>query len=77
MAKYANFAEAVRRMGLGTAWRIPTLVGGNDVIGELGVQEGPKVGQLMTKQVHWQLEHPDGTRESCLRYLKAVLEQEA
>lgn len=27
MAKYASFAEAVRCMGLGAAWRIPPLVG--------------------------------------------------
>lgn len=40
---------------------------------ELHLRKGPEVGKQMSKQISWQLEHPEGTREQCVAFLRATL----
>eukprot|EP00904_Undaria_pinnatifida_P010376 jgi/Undpi1/6469/HiC_scaffold_20.g08948.m1 len=71
--KYIGFEKAVATMGLRRAWEIAPLVRGEELMVELQVPRGPEVGKLMAKQVSWQLEHPEGTREQCVACLRAAL----
>lgn len=40
---------------------------------ELQLPKGPEIGKRMSQQVSWQLEHPEGTREQCVAFLRATL----
>ena len=40
---------------------------------ELQLSKGPEIGKHMSRQISWQLEHPEGTREQCVAFLRETL----
>jgi hypothetical protein len=38
---------------------------------ELG--KGPLVGRLVEQQIHWLIQHPQGTADECLQYMQQAL----
>ncbi|CAM9641777.1 unnamed protein product [Ectocarpus fasciculatus] len=71
--KYAGLREAVASMDLERAWDMVPLARGNELMAELQLPKGPEIGKQMAKQASWQLEHPEGTREQCVAFLRATL----
>ncbi|CAM9318063.1 unnamed protein product [Ectocarpus sp. 12 AP-2014] len=71
--KYAGLRKAVASMGLERAWDMVPLARGNELMAELQLPKGPEIGKQMAKQASWQLEHPEGTREQCVAFLRATL----
>ncbi|CAB1113427.1 unnamed protein product [Ectocarpus sp. CCAP 1310/34] len=71
--KYAGLRKAAASMGLERAWDMAPLARGNELMAELQLPKGPEIGKLMAKQASWQLEHPEGTREQCVAFLRATL----
>ncbi|CBN74516.1 conserved unknown protein [Ectocarpus siliculosus] len=71
--KYAGLRKAVAGMGLERAWDMVPLARGNELMAELQLPKGPEIGKQMAKQASWQLEHPEGTREQCVAFLRATL----
>eukprot|EP00903_Cladosiphon_okamuranus_P016856 g15544.t1 len=75
--KYARLREAVARMGLERAWEMAPLLRGNELMAELHLGKGPEIGKQMSKQISWQLKHPEGTREQCVAFLRSTLSAES
>ncbi|CAM9325472.1 unnamed protein product [Discosporangium mesarthrocarpum] len=71
-AKHEGLRSEIMSMGLGQAWTLRPLLGGNDIIKSLNVPKGPSVGKLMAQQVLWQLEHPEGTAEQSMEHLASL-----
>jgi tRNA nucleotidyltransferase (CCA-adding enzyme) len=69
--KSTRYLEAYRCVkGMDQCWNTKPLLDGQFLIKELGIPKGPSVGIAMQAQVEWMLEHPGGTKESCLEYLR-------
>lgn len=49
---------------------------GNELTVELHLPKGPEIGKQMSRQISWQLEHPEGTREQCVSFLREALSTE-
>ena len=70
--EYEAVARAVASHGLDGCWAAPPLVNGKALASALGLAPGPRIGRAMALQVRWQLEHPKGSAEECLKALKAA-----
>jgi tRNA nucleotidyltransferase (CCA-adding enzyme) len=72
----AHYVEAYRCMKtMDQCWNVKPLLDGQSLMQELGLAKGPDVGKAMQAQVEWMLEHPDGTRQSCVEYLRQQPQQ--
>lgn len=64
-----NLYRAIIDMGLDECWNMRPLLDGREVIHSLQLPQGPLVQQFLLEQKRWMLQHPNGTREECERFL--------
>jgi len=60
-------------MGLSKIWEMRPLYDGKELTEEFKLKPSPFVGQLLHKEIEWQLENPEGKKEECLAYLATVV----
>jgi len=56
-------------MALDECWNMRPLLNGREVIQSLQLRQGPQVQMFLGEQMRWMLEHPNGTRDECERFL--------
>ena len=64
-----NLYRRIVDMGLDECWNMRPLLNGREVIQCLQLPPGPMVQMFLKEQMRWMLEHPNGTREECERFL--------
>ena len=68
-----HFKRQVEEMGLSKIWEMRPLYDGKELTEEFKLKPSPFVGQLLHKEIEWQLENPEGKKEECLAYLATVV----
>ncbi|KAF9454980.1 hypothetical protein P691DRAFT_792086 [Macrolepiota fuliginosa MF-IS2] len=69
--KYNNFAQKVENLKLQDAGDMRPLLDGRQTVAALEAKKpGAWVGQVLNKIIEWQLEHPEGTRDECIDWLR-------
>jgi tRNA nucleotidyltransferase (CCA-adding enzyme) len=77
MLKYLHLQERIELLGLGSVWLLRPLMDGQALRTRLSLPPGPLVGQSMEWQLHWQLDHPEGTAEECAASLLSFRERDS
>ncbi|KAJ3789687.1 hypothetical protein GGU10DRAFT_283680, partial [Lentinula aff. detonsa] len=67
---YNNLVRRVEELGLTTVVDAKTLLDGREVISLLDAKAGPWTGTVLARVIQWQLEHPEGSKDECSRWLK-------
>ncbi|KAI7907035.1 uncharacterized protein BX663DRAFT_494597 [Cokeromyces recurvatus] len=72
--KYNALIEQANQYGISECYTWKHIVDGKTAAHIVGVKPGPVVSELLTVQMKWQLEHPEGTKEECEQAIKAYWE---
>ncbi|KAI0078482.1 hypothetical protein K474DRAFT_1660286 [Panus rudis PR-1116 ss-1] len=68
---YNAFVSRVEEFSLPSTVEARTLLDGREVVQILGASKpGPWTGQVLSRVMEWQLEHPHGTKEECEAWLR-------
>ncbi|KAL1699400.1 hypothetical protein EV121DRAFT_265176 [Schizophyllum commune] len=71
IALYNEFARLVHELDLAGAGDMRPVLDGREVVSVLGAaRPGPWTGKVLARVVDWQLEHPGGTKDACVAWLK-------
>ncbi|KAF5392550.1 hypothetical protein D9757_002175 [Collybiopsis confluens] len=70
IALYNKFVERVEELDLTAAADAKPLLDGGQVVTALNAKAGPWTGAVLARVIEWQLEHPNGSKEECLSWLK-------
>ncbi|KAL6062932.1 Polynucleotide adenylyltransferase family protein [Balamuthia mandrillaris] len=70
LALYRLFQSKVLEEGLDQVWKLAPLWNGKELAEALGLAPGPRIGQLIQREIEWQLAHPSASKEECLLYLR-------
>ncbi|KAH7929375.1 hypothetical protein BV22DRAFT_1002853 [Leucogyrophana mollusca] len=73
--RYNAFTRRVEELGLDSAVDAKPILNGHEVTKALNAKPGPWAQTILNNVMKWQLDHPSGTKEECLIWLKA--EQDA
>lgn len=69
--KYNNFAQEVEDMKLQEVGEMGYILDGHETVATLEAKSpGPWLGEVRNKLIEWQLEHPEGTKNDCIDWLK-------
>lgn len=60
----------IQDQNLDECWLAKPLMNGKELQEELQLPRGPLVGQILNRQMDWMLEHPHGSRQECLEFLR-------
>ncbi|OSD05776.1 hypothetical protein PYCCODRAFT_1443155 [Trametes coccinea BRFM310] len=71
IAAYNKLASRIEELNLPPAVDAKPILDGREVVEVLNASPGPWTGQVLTRVVEWQLEHPEGTKEECEAWLQA------
>lgn len=72
IAKYERLLAAVVAKGLQNVSTLKPIVDGKAISQFLGKKPGPWMAEVVSHVLVWQLDHPEGSREECLEYVKGV-----
>ncbi|TFK76716.1 hypothetical protein BDN72DRAFT_806767 [Pluteus cervinus] len=73
MKLYNAFADCVEKLGLADTGDAKYLLTGREVQQALEVPKaGPWIGEALNKVFDWQLDHPEGTKDECIEWLKQL-----
>jgi len=68
---YNMFVARIEELGLPDTLQTKPILDGREVINALGADRpGAWTGRVMAKILEWQLENPQGTKETCISWLK-------
>lgn len=68
---YKRFQDAVEDLKLEDVWELKPLLNGADIFKLLPkLRRGPMVGEIISKQIEWQIENPQGSHADCVDWLK-------
>ncbi|XP_061993056.1 tRNA nucleotidyltransferase cca2-like isoform X3 [Rosa rugosa] len=70
-ALFVEAERAINNLGLDKVWDVKPLLNGKEIMDALQLKSGgPLVSKWQRKLLAWQLAHPLGTAEECLKWLK-------
>ena len=69
----AEFADCLERSQLPNCISAVPLFSGQDLITELGIRQGPVVGQVVKELLVYQAKNPTATRSDALQHLQAII----
>ncbi|KAL7517498.1 hypothetical protein ACHAWX_002416 [Stephanocyclus meneghinianus] len=64
------YRSLIQDLALDECWCIRPHLNGKEIISELHLPRGPKVGIYIEDQLQWMLLNPNGTREECVTHLQ-------
>lgn len=70
---YEKIMQHIDEEHLWEAHTLKPLIDGKTLSKELNMKPGPWMGELTTKILLWQLDHPQGTQDECLTYIKSIV----
>lgn len=68
---YEQLIGKIKNMDLSQAHNIKPILNGKEVMQVLKVSPGPKIGEIMSSLMDWQLDNPEATKEDAVRWLMA------
>ncbi|KAH9921394.1 uncharacterized protein B0H18DRAFT_1086105 [Fomitopsis serialis] len=71
IAVYNALVTKVEALGLTAMVDAKPMLNGREVLGALNAPPGPWVAPVLSSVMEWQLDHPEGTKDECLEWLKA------
>ncbi|QLL34929.1 hypothetical protein HG536_0H03040 [Torulaspora globosa] len=73
MEQYASFYDYVYAEQLENCHDMKPLINGKEMVSLLKMKGGPWLGKINDRAIMWQLDHPSGTSEELLDYVKSIL----
>lgn len=76
ISAYVSMAKSIEDMGLEGVWNLKPLLDGVELKKLLpNLPRGPEFSNVISKQIEWLIENPDGTKEGVEEYLTTVYEK--
>lgn len=71
--KYEFLSQSIIDKGLVNVHDMKLIIDGKTLIKELKLKAGPWVGLVNSEILVWQLNHPEGTKEACMDFIREIL----
>ena len=73
LSKYENLMRYIENESLWDVHNVKPLVDGKTLSKELNKKPGPWMGEVTNMILVWQLDHPLGTKEECIEFIKSQI----
>lgn len=70
---YMKFYNLIKLVNLENVSQLKPIIDGKSLLKELALKPGPWMKSVNDEILIWQLEHPKGTLEECLKFVKEIL----
>ncbi|KAI8974310.1 hypothetical protein BDB01DRAFT_844853 [Pilobolus umbonatus] len=76
VTRYEALLHQVHQYQLEECYLWKPLIDGKRMTSLLNIRPGPQVARLLKVQMGWQLDHPEGTKETCEEYMQSYWQQQ-